>query len=242
MWRNIYNVCHCFDLKCRIKNPLNKLAPLQLASIYHLSRRKSVNVLSLNSTQLLSWRIWDMKAKLPLVYVVRTLYNCCLAENSIPFFVILVQHRYLSYATKFVINRPTLHATAASRLHGLCFLQMIHSQWKPVQVGSICYDRAGSSWCFYVPLRRTSLQTEHRSATSYSYPEFERHCWCRNSSPATPIDENPAMHIQPRSIKGKDHLAADALYGHYLSEATNEPNPTVTINSLGGRHVKLRDS
>ncbi|CAB4036173.1 Hypothetical predicted protein [Paramuricea clavata] len=60
--------------------------------------------------------------------------------------------------TYFAVNRPTLFATDASRLHGLGFvlLQMVDGVWKPVQAGPrfltpnrkpLCCDRAGSSWC-----------------------------------------------------------------------------------------------
>ena len=109
--------------------------------------------------------------------------------------------------TYFAVNHPTLLATAASRLHGLGFvlLQMVDGVWKPVQAGSRFLTPTESRYAMI----DFKLVTDHQPLIPIL-----------NSKGIADV-ENPRlqclmMKMLPYTftaewIKGKDHLAADAL-------------------------------
>jgi hypothetical protein len=131
--------------------------------------------------------------------------------------------------TYFAVNRPTLLATDASRLHGLGFvlLQMVDGVWKTVQAGSrfltptesryamIELEALGACWAmkkcdmFLRGLPHFKLITDHQPLIPIL-----------NSKGIADV-ENPRlqrlmMKMLPYTftaewVKGKDHLAADAL-------------------------------
>ena len=131
--------------------------------------------------------------------------------------------------TYFAVNRPTLLATDASRLHGLGFvlLQMVDGIWKPVQAGSrfltptesryamIELEALGACWAmkkcdmFLQGLPHFKLVTDHQPLIPIL-----------NSKGIADVD-NPRlqrlmMKMLPYTftaewVKGKQHLAADAL-------------------------------
>jgi len=96
--------------------------------------------------------------------------------------------------TYFSVNQPTILATDASRLKGLGFvlLQLVDDIWKPIQAGSRFLTPAES--------RYAMIELEALAA-----------CWAMN-----PRLQRLMMKMLPYSfttewVKGKDHLAADAL-------------------------------
>ena len=131
--------------------------------------------------------------------------------------------------TYFAVNRPTLHATDASRLHGLGFvlLQMVDGVWKHVQAGfrfliptesryaMIELEPLGACWAmkkcdmFLRGLPHFKLVTDHQPLIPIL-----------NSKGIADV-ENPRlqrlmMKMLPYTftaewIKGKDHLAVDAF-------------------------------
>ena len=142
--------------------------------------------------------------------------------------------------TYFAVNRPTLLATDASRLHGLGFVlqQMVDGVWKPVQAGSrfltptesryamIELEALGACWVmkkcdmFLRGLPHFKLVTDHQPLIPIL------------TSKGTADVENPrlqrlTMKILPYTftaewVKGKHHLAEDALSRFPVDEPSLE--------------------
>ena len=131
--------------------------------------------------------------------------------------------------TYFAVNRPTLLATDASRLHGLGFvlLQMVDGIWKPVQAGSrfltptesrytmIELEALAACWAmnkcdmFLRGLPHFKLVTDHQPLIPIL-----------NSKGIADVDNTRLQRLMMKMlpytftaewVKGKHHLAADAL-------------------------------
>ena len=142
--------------------------------------------------------------------------------------------------TYFAVNRPTLLATDASRLHGLGFVlqQMVDGVWKPVQAGSrfltaiksgnamIGLEALGACWAmkkcdmFLRGLPHLKLVTDHQPLipilNSKGIADVENHRLQRLMMKMLPYT------LSAEWVKGKHHLAANTLSRFLVYEPSLE--------------------
>ena len=153
----------------------------------------------------------------------------CLSEHDHAFLVAKSRLSSTPMITYFAVNRPTILATDALRLKGMDFvlLQMVNNIWKPVQAGSrfliptespcamIELEDFAACWAmkicnmFVQGLPHFDLLTDHQPLisilNSMGIADAENLRLQRLMMKMIPYL------FTPEWVKGKDHLAADAL-------------------------------